>query len=63
MLANKRDLPGALDAGAVADALSLASVLSHHCRVVATSARTGENLLPALDWLVTDIAARLFTAD
>ncbi|XP_025891690.1 ADP-ribosylation factor-like protein 2, partial [Nothoprocta perdicaria] len=63
ILANKQDLPGALSAEAIREALQLDSIRSHRWRIVGCSAVTGHNLLAAIDWLLDDIAARVFTAE
>lgn len=63
VLANKCDLPGALPAADVTLALGLPDVRSHHWRVLACSAVTGDSLLEAVDWMLDDIASRIFTLD
>uniref|UniRef100_A0A8D3BR65 ADP-ribosylation factor-like 2 n=1 Tax=Scophthalmus maximus TaxID=52904 RepID=A0A8D3BR65_SCOMX len=44
-------------------ALALDEIKSHHWCIIGCSAVTGENLLTGVDWLLDDIAARIFTAD
>lgn len=44
-------------------ALALDEIKSHHWCIIGCSAVTGENLLVGVDWLLDDIAARIFTAD
>ena len=65
VLANKQDIAGALSLDALADALGLAQLAGRgrHARVVACSAVTGDGLLAAFDWLVGDIASRIFLLD
>ena len=46
-----------------AQVLELESITTHHWRIVWCSAVTGENLLGGIDWLLDDIAARIFTLD
>lgn len=63
IFANKQDLPGALKCDEIAIALDLASIKSHHCKIVDCSAYTGENLLTGIDWIIDDISSRIFTFD
>ncbi|KAG8228123.1 hypothetical protein J437_LFUL000125 [Ladona fulva] len=63
VLANKQDLPGALSAEEIKEVLELDRIKTHHWHIVRCSAVTGENLLEAMNWLVGDIAARIFTLD
>uniref|UniRef100_A0A0K8UGM0 small monomeric GTPase n=3 Tax=Bactrocera latifrons TaxID=174628 RepID=A0A0K8UGM0_BACLA len=63
VLANKQDLPGALSANDIKDVLELDDITTHHWLVVGVSAVTGEKLLGAMDWLIDDIAKRIFTLD
>lgn len=44
-------------------ALALDEIKSHHWCIIGCSAVTGENLLAGVDWLLDDIAARIFTTD
>ncbi|XP_076305791.1 ADP ribosylation factor-like 2 isoform X2 [Tachypleus tridentatus] len=62
IFANKQDLPGALPAEEIKDVLELDST-THHWRILPCSAVTGENLLQGIDWILDDIAARIFTLD
>lgn len=43
--------------------LQLDSIVTHHWSVVGVSAVTGDKLLGAVDWLIDDIAKRIFTLD
>ncbi|CAB4026519.1 ADP-ribosylation factor 2, partial [Paramuricea clavata] len=63
VFANKQDLPGALKAEEIREALELDSIKSHHWQIQWCSAVTGENLLHGIDWLIDDIASRVFTMD
>ncbi|KAJ2938583.1 hypothetical protein O0L34_g4081 [Tuta absoluta] len=63
VLANKADLPGALSLQDIREALDLDSIKTHHWRIVRCSAVTGENLLDGMDWMLDDIASRIFTLD
>lgn len=44
-------------------ALVLDEIKSHHWCIIGCSAVTGENLLTGVDWLLDDIAARIFTTE
>lgn len=63
VFANKQDLPGALSAESIKDALQLESITTHHWLIQGCSAVTGDNLLKGIDWVVDDIASRIFTMD
>ncbi|KDR20929.1 ADP-ribosylation factor-like protein 2 [Zootermopsis nevadensis] len=63
VFSNKQDLPGALLAEEIRDVLELESIKTHHWQIVWCSAITGQNLLEGIDWLIDDIAARIFTLD
>jgi len=64
ILANKQDLNGAVDVKEIVETLDLESMKhSRHCEVQACSAVTGEGLKPGIDWLVKDIASRMFLLD
>ncbi|RLN62303.1 hypothetical protein BBJ28_00019990 [Nothophytophthora sp. Chile5] len=62
IFANKQDLPGALSSAEIADALGLRSAQfsTRHWSIVSCSAVTGEGLVDGVDWLVGDIASRIF---
>ncbi|CAH1792037.1 unnamed protein product [Owenia fusiformis] len=63
VFANKQDLPGALSATEIREALNLDNIKSHHWLILGCSAVTGENLLQGVDWIIDDIASRIFTQD
>ncbi|XP_046996822.1 ADP-ribosylation factor-like protein 2 [Schistocerca americana] len=63
VFANKQDLSGALSAEEIRNVLELDSIKTHHWQIVWCSAITGQNLLQGIDWLIDDIAARIFTLD
>ncbi|KAJ8925335.1 hypothetical protein NQ315_009165 [Exocentrus adspersus] len=63
IFANKQDLPGACTTDELRDILELDKIKTHHWRIVWCSAVTGENLLDGIDWMINDIAARIFTLD
>ncbi|GLE05939.1 hypothetical protein PINS_up021566 [Pythium insidiosum] len=62
IFANKQDLPGALSVAEIADALDLRSeqFSTRHWNIVSCSAVTGDGLIDGIDWLVADIASRIF---
>ncbi|KAG7393541.1 ADP-ribosylation factor-like protein 2 [Phytophthora pseudosyringae] len=62
IFANKQDLPGALSSTEIADALGLRSTQfsTRHWRIVSCSAVTGDGLVDGIDWLVGDVASRIF---
>lgn len=55
--------PATFTVAALLQALSLDEIKSHHWCIIGCSAVTGENLLAGVDWLLDDIAARIFTAE
>jgi ADP-ribosylation factor-like protein 2 len=63
VFANKQDLPGALSAEHIKEALNLDNLKTHHWSIFGCSAVTGENLLRGIDWLIDDISSRIFTVD
>ncbi|KAJ3043762.1 ADP-ribosylation factor-like protein 2 [Rhizophlyctis rosea] len=60
IFANKQDLPSALTKAQIAKLLDLQSIQTHHWQIEGCSAVTGDNLLTGMDWIVGDIAARIF---
>ncbi|CAG0891782.1 unnamed protein product [Darwinula stevensoni] len=63
VLANKQDLQGAVSPSDIRDILSLNDITTHHWQIVGCSAVTGEQLVSAINWLIQDIAHRIFTMD
>lgn len=63
VFANKQDLPGSLKSEDIQNILELEAVKTHHWRIVPCSAYNGDNLLNGIDWLLDDIASRIFTMD
>ena len=55
MFANKQDLPGAMTAAEVSEALGLAALKSRQWTIYRCSAIKGEGLNEGLDWLVNTI--------
>ncbi|KZT62168.1 ARF/SAR superfamily [Calocera cornea HHB12733] len=60
IFANKQDIKGALSVKEINEALALGSIKSHRYRILPCSAVTGENLVEGFDWVVDDIASRLY---
>ena len=58
---NKQDIPGSLTPEQIRDFLELETVNTRHWGAIGCSARSGEGLLEGVDWIVKDIASRLFT--
>ncbi|KMT00019.1 hypothetical protein BVRB_6g128800 isoform C [Beta vulgaris subsp. vulgaris] len=64
IFANKQDIQGALSPGDVAKVLNLDAMdKTRHWKIVGCSAYTGEGLLEGFDWLVQDIASRIYVLD
>ena len=60
---NKQDLSGALTLEEIKDFLQLENFQTRHWAVVPCSAVTGEGLLEGINWVVGDIAGRIFMMD
>ncbi|KAG5351998.1 ADP-ribosylation factor-like protein 2 [Termitomyces sp. T112] len=60
VFANKQDLQGSLSAAEIQQTLGLGSITTHHWKIWPCSAVTGANLVEALDWVVGDVATRLY---
>lgn len=64
VFANKQDIRGALKPADIAKVLNLEVMdNSRHWQIVGCSALTGEGLLSGFDWLVSDIASRIYMLD
>ncbi|KAL3271434.1 hypothetical protein HHI36_021920 [Cryptolaemus montrouzieri] len=63
VFANKQDLPGSCTAEEIKEILELDKIQTHHWNIIWCSAVSGDNLLKGIDWLVDDIASRIFTKD
>ena len=63
VFANKQDLEGSLSAEEIRLTLGLDEIKSHHWAIHGCSAITGKNLLQGMDWMIADIASRIFTVD
>ncbi|ADV25406.1 ADP-ribosylation factor-like 2 [Cryptococcus gattii E566] len=60
VFANKQDLAGSMLLEEIRDALELQSIISHRWVVYPCSAFTGENLNDGMNWLVKEVAKRLY---
>lgn len=60
VFANKQDLPGAYSDQELRQALGLDNIKSHHWAIQGCSAVTGENLLEGMNWVVDDVASRIY---
>lgn len=63
IFANKQDVRGAFNADEIANALGLRedkSFLNRHWSIRGCSAVTGEGLVEGMDWMVEDVASRIF---
>eukprot|EP00040_Diaphanoeca_grandis_P018084 m.95061 g.95061 ORF g.95061 m.95061 type:complete len:185 (-) comp26783_c0_seq2:29-583(-) len=60
IFANKQDLPGSLTSKQIHEALRLDDIKTHHWAIQGCSAVTGANLLEGMDWIVDDIASRIY---
>ncbi|KAI9063503.1 GTP-binding protein [Trametes sanguinea] len=60
IFANKQDIQGSMSSAEIRNALDLQSIKSHHWRILPCSAVTGQNLVEGLDWVVEDVANRLY---
>lgn len=63
VFANKQDLNGAMTKDEIRQGLDLDSIRSHHWHIQSCSAMTGENLLTGMDWIVKDVASRIYVMD
>ncbi|OWZ63692.1 hypothetical protein AYX14_06664 [Cryptococcus neoformans] len=60
VFANKQDLGGSMTLEEIRDALELRSIISHRWIVYPCSAFTGKNLDDGMNWLVKEVAGRLY---
>ncbi|KAH8829941.1 ADP-ribosylation factor-like protein [Flagelloscypha sp. PMI_526] len=60
VLANKQDLAGSMTAKEIHTALNLDAITTHNYSILPCSAITGLNLVEGLDWVVGDVAERLY---
>ncbi|KAK9897605.1 ARF/SAR superfamily [Cystobasidium minutum MCA 4210] len=62
IFANKQDIPGAMTTSELSTALDLASLRTHSWHIQACSAQTGEGISRGFEWLIQDVAFRLYGA-
>ncbi|KAK6590835.1 hypothetical protein RS030_121995 [Cryptosporidium xiaoi] len=60
VFANKQDLPNALEPEKIAEALSLSEIKNRHWRIQPCCGLNGNGIDKGIDWIVNDIAAKLF---
>ncbi|KAK3287368.1 ADP-ribosylation factor-like protein 2 [Cymbomonas tetramitiformis] len=64
ILANKQDISGALSPSEIEKVLQMEKFSSsRHWRILGCSAVTGDGLLDGFDWVVSDIASRIYLFD
>jgi ADP-ribosylation factor-like protein 2 len=65
VFANKQDLEGALTADEIAEALGLRDEIfaKRHWAIRPCSAVTGDGLVEGMDWMIRDIASRIFLGE
>lgn len=65
IFANKQDLEGALTAEGIAEALELSgdAFRTRHWAIKPCSAVTGDGLVEGIDWMISDIASRIFMVE
>ncbi|KAI9572428.1 ADP-ribosylation factor-like protein [Boletus coccyginus] len=60
VFANKQDIQGSMGDEEIRELLDLPGIRSHHWKIWPCSAVTGQNLIAGLDWIVHDVAHRLY---
>jgi len=60
ILANKQDIAGAMSDVEIREALDLRSIRTHNWKIMPCSAVTGQNVVEALEWVVNDVAGRIY---
>ncbi|KAL4075577.1 ADP-ribosylation factor family-domain-containing protein [Scleroderma citrinum] len=60
VFANKQDIQGSMSDKEIRNLLDLPGIKSHHWKIWPCSAVTGQNLVSGLDWVVEDVAGRLY---
>lgn len=60
VMANKQDLPGALDKEKIEQILDLKSIKTHNWSLHPVSAVRGDDMLKPFEWLVDDIGNRIY---
>eukprot|EP00825_Cyclidium_porcatum_P030844 TRINITY_DN3260_c0_g1_i1.p3 TRINITY_DN3260_c0_g1~~TRINITY_DN3260_c0_g1_i1.p3 ORF type:complete len:114 (+),score=29.30 TRINITY_DN3260_c0_g1_i1:45-386(+) len=57
---NKQDIKGSLTSEEIKDFLQLDEMSTRHWGIMPCSAVTGDGLIEGIDWIVNDIASRIF---
>lgn len=60
VFANKQDIQGSMTDKEIEQALDLPAIKSHQWSIIPCSAITGYNLLEGLNWVVGEVASRLY---
>jgi len=60
VFANKQDIQGSMTDNEIEQALDLPAIKSHQWSIIPCSAVTGYNLMKGLDWVVGEVASRLY---
>jgi len=60
VFANKQDLAGSLSSEEIRDFLQLDEIKTRHWSIKPCSAFTGDGLMSGVEWIVDDIASRIF---
>jgi len=60
VFANKQDIQGSMTDREIEQVLGLPGIKSHQWSIVSCSAVTGHNLLEGLNWVVGEVASRLY---
>uniref|UniRef100_A0A6U4LUL4 ADP-ribosylation factor-like protein 2 n=2 Tax=Hemiselmis andersenii TaxID=464988 RepID=A0A6U4LUL4_HEMAN len=60
VFANKQDLEGSLTADEIKEGLGLDKISNRHWQIQGCSAVTGEGLVAGVDWMVSDVASRIY---
>lgn len=60
VFANKQDVQGSMTEKEIEQVLDLPEIKSHQWSIVSCSAVTGHNLLEGLNWVVGEVASRLY---
>ncbi|KAK7685927.1 ADP-ribosylation factor-like protein 2 [Cerrena zonata] len=60
VFANKQDIEGSMTSEEICEALDLKAIRTHQWKIFSCSAVTGQNLLAGLNWVVGEVANRLY---
>lgn len=61
VLANKQDLPGSLPVHNIQKLLNLDNIKGHSWAIYPVSAVSGDNILPAFEWIIGDVGTRIYS--